>query len=280
MCNTLCKTKQQHVPLLRVHLPIYSPPILLLEPLTSYTTSYLIPLYFSRQKHTQRYTQLSVPALNMDDDDGFTLQSSRRRGATREPARGRGRESFLQEVPRYGGTDEDYDRAHYARYGHEEGMISEGHHHGSAQFPHGSDRQRLHTHYSNSTKPRVKAGNAYRNGVQAANRELGKMSAAERDYYRRHTGGLAPHQHEQLDPRAGDFRDSSLRNAENRRAFLESHPHGYHSRQDQDKHHNYTTNAYGDYEYARDRQQHHETHRSYSKVDSRRDQWGRPVPHR
>ena len=216
----------------------------------------------------------------MYDDDGFTVQSSRRRGATREPARGRGRESFLQEVPRYGGTDEDYDRAHYGRYGHEEGMISEGHHHGSAQFPHGSDRQKLHTHYSNSTKPREKARNAYRNGLGEANEEYQSMSRAEQQYYKEHTGGLPPHLHERLDPRAKDLRDKSLRNAENRRTFLDAHPHGYHSKQDQHRHHKFASDAYAEHEYASDRQAHHERYRSYSNVDSRRDQWGRPVSHR
>lgn len=78
------------------------------------------------------------------DDDGFAVHSRRRGYSIREPARDRDRATFLREVPKYAGTSEDFDRAHAKRYGREEGLGPDAkHHHGSYQFPHGSDRQKL-----------------------------------------------------------------------------------------------------------------------------------------
>lgn len=112
----------------------------------------------------------------------------------------------------YTGTDEDYERAHARRYGQEEGLGPNGkHHHGSARFPCGSERQVMHTKYSMSTKPRDMSRTAYEEELRAAEREVGRMGIQEQEYYRNHTGGLTPHQHERLDPRASKYRDNSFR---------------------------------------------------------------------
>ncbi|KAL9134099.1 MAG: hypothetical protein Q9175_004726 [Cornicularia normoerica] len=117
-------------------------------------------------------------------------------------------------------------------------------------------------------------------GLAAANDEYEYMDEEQQEYYNHNTGGLPPHQHERLDPRASEYRDKCYSNATNRENFLRAHPHGYHSMKDQEDHHKHARNAYGEFEYARDQQKHHEKHRSYSKADKRSDQWGRPVSHR
>lgn len=144
------------------------------------------------------------------DSDGFAVQG-RRRG-TREPTRDRDRDTFLRDVPKYAGTSENFDRAHAQRYGREEGLGRDGKHsHGSFKFPHGSDRQKLHTQYSASTKGRDTARNAYQMGLGAANEEVEGMDKEQGDYYRTNTGGLPPHQHERLDPRAREYMDKCYR---------------------------------------------------------------------
>lgn len=141
------------------------------------------------------------------DDDGFALYQRRRRVATREP----GRDSFLGEGLRYSGRDEDYQNAHGTLYGREERLGPDGAHHpGSAHFPHGSDREKLHTQYSKSTKPRNNARKAYEGGLAAAENEVRSMSRKAQEYYDEHTGGLAPHHHERLEPPARIYRDVSL----------------------------------------------------------------------
>ena len=112
----------------------------------------------------------------------------------------------------YTGTDKHFEEAHAQRYGREEGLGPNGkHHHGSARFPPGSERGVMHTQYSKSTGPRDTARRAYEEGLRAAQRELEKMGIQEQEYYRNHTGGLTPYQHERLDPRASDYRDHSYR---------------------------------------------------------------------
>ena len=139
-------------------------------------------------------------------DDGFTVQSRRRRAATREP----GLDSFKKEGLKYSGTDEGYCSNHARLYGREEGLGTDGKHHGSSRFPRGSDREKLHTEYSKSTKPRDDSRIAYEKGVIAAKNELRRMDRKSQQYYEEHTGGFAPHQHERLDPRAKLHRDNSL----------------------------------------------------------------------
>ena len=145
------------------------------------------------------------------DSDGFAVQG-RRRGGTREPTRDRDRDSFLRDVPKYAGTSENFDRAHAQRYGREEGLRPDGkHNHGSNRFPHGSDRQKLHTQYSASTNGRDVTRGAYEKGLKAAKNEYDDMDEEEQEYYHQNTGGLPPHQHERLDPRATEYRDKCYR---------------------------------------------------------------------
>ena len=146
------------------------------------------------------------------DSDGFAVQGRRRRGTTQRSGRDRDRETFNREVPKYSGTAEDFDRAHAQRYGREEGLGPDGkHHHGSYQFPHGSDRQKLHSRYSASTKARDGARSAYERGLATATQEYNMMEEEEQEYYTANTGGLAPHQHERLDPHAKQYRDKTLK---------------------------------------------------------------------
>lgn len=147
--------------------------------ITSFDLShyYFFSLSLPKQKHSQEYAQLKM------DDDGYAVQGRRRRGANREPARDRDRASFLREVPKYAGTPENFDRAHAQRYGREEGLGPDGkHNHGSYEFPHGSDRQRLHTQYSASTRARDVTRGAYREGLRAANEEYEYMDAEQQKY--------------------------------------------------------------------------------------------------
>lgn len=142
------------------------------------------------------------------DDDGFATHSRRRRGTIRD----RGGDYSLSRTPKYTGTDGYFEEAHAQRYGREEGLGPNGkHHHGSARFPPGSEREVMHTQYSKSTKPRDMSRMAYEEEVRAAERELKRMSIQEQQYYKKHTGGLTPLQHERLDPRASNYRDNSLR---------------------------------------------------------------------
>ena len=215
------------------------------------------------------------------DDDGFSVHSGKKRGATRGPSHRGALESFRTDISRYAGSEEDFDKAHARRYGREEDLDSDGKHKpGRRHFPPGSERQILYTRYDNSTDACNRTGQRYQDGVEAADQVLDRMTQEERRYYLENTGGYAPHQHEGLDLRAGQFRDSSLRNADHRKAMLKSHPHGYHSALEQQEHYDYAERAYGNYEYADERQRHHAKHRSYANVDTRRDKWGRPVSHR
>lgn len=142
------------------------------------------------------------------DDDGFATLSRRRRGTIRDRDGG----SSLSRTPRYTGTDEYFEEAHARRYGREEGLGPNGkHHHGSARFPRGSEREVMHTQYSRSTRPRDMSRTAYEDELSAAGREFKRMGIQEQQYYKKHTGGLTPLQHERLDPRASDFRDNSFR---------------------------------------------------------------------
>ena len=137
--------------------------------------------------------------------DAFAAQRSRQRGATPGSA-------FMQDVPRYAGTDEDYEKSHAQRYGREERLGPDGkHHHGSYQFPRGSDRQKMHTQYSKSTRPRDNSRTAYNNGLAAAERDVNRLDEEDREYYRDYTGGLPPYQHERLNPHAKAYRDDCLR---------------------------------------------------------------------
>ncbi len=149
--------------------------------------------------------------LNMDDD-GFVIQS-RRRGARRASTRDRDRDDapFLRDVPRFEGTSEEFNRAHARRYGAEEGLGPDGSHRHGYHFPHGSDRERLYTTYSASTMGRNTRRDAYQNGLTNAEEELQDMSMEEQEYYRQNTGGLPPHQHARLDPRAREWSDISYR---------------------------------------------------------------------
>ena len=78
-------------------------------------------------------------------------------------------------------------------------------------FPHGTSRQKLYTRYDASTDGSNKARRAYQKGLTAAEEEYGGMNEDEQDYYNENTGGLRPDQHEDLDPRAKEFRDKAGR---------------------------------------------------------------------
>lgn len=212
------------------------------------------------------------------DSDGFTVQGRRRGGATRESARERGSASFYRDNARYAGTVDEFSRDHARSYGHQEGLREDGSHSGPGLpgFPRGSERERLHDNYSRYTRPRDDARNGYNTSQRAAQREFDGMTTDEVDYYTEHTGGLRPDQHERLEPRAGRFADVTYKNATGREDFLKSHPHGYHTLADQNKHYGYAANAYDEYEIAKGHQEHHSTHRSY-KGDARRDKYGRPM---
>lgn len=146
------------------------------------------------------------------DDDGFTLHSRRRGRSYQEPGHDRGRANFQSEVPRYAGTSEEFEIAHFTRYGREEGLSSPGDHYNvSYQFPQGSDREKLYKHYHASTNKKKIARRAYENGFTAAKNEYQSMNEAEKRYYKNHTDGLTPEQHERLDPRAKDLRDKCER---------------------------------------------------------------------
>ena len=146
------------------------------------------------------------------DADGFAVQGRGRKVKNRETVRDRDRASFLREVPNYRGTPEDFERTHAARYGREEGLGPDGkHHHGSHQFPSGSDRKKLYDQYSASTRGRDTARNGYKDGLGAANNELRRMGKEQRQHYHDNTGGLPPHQHERLEPRARDLMERSYR---------------------------------------------------------------------
>ena len=146
------------------------------------------------------------------DADGFAVQGRRRGGTNRGNVRDRDQASFLRDVPKYAGTSKDFDSSHARRYGREEGLGPDGqHHHGSMQFPRGSERQKLHTQYSASTKARDNTRSGYENELRTANKELRSMGAEQRQYYRDNTGDLAPDQHERLDPRAQAYRDKCYR---------------------------------------------------------------------
>ena len=148
------------------------------------------------------------------DDDGFAIQRRRRgptRASTGDRVRDRDRESFLRDSPSFEGTDEEFSRAHARRYGAEEGLGPDGSHRHGEHFPHGSDRQRLHNQYTATTRGRNSRRDEYRNGLDAARRELGSMTREEQTYYRDNTGGLPPHQHARLDPRAQQWSDIAYR---------------------------------------------------------------------
>lgn len=111
----------------------------------------------------------------------------------------------------YAGTSEDFERAHTRRYGREEGLGPNGEHLHGPHFPRGSDRQKLHTQYNASTHGRDVARGAYQRGLTAAEDEYLDMGKHEKIYYEENTGGLPPHQHERLDPRAREYRDKCYR---------------------------------------------------------------------
>ena len=146
------------------------------------------------------------------DDDGFSLHRPKRRGTNREPAPDRGREEFRRNVQRYEGTSEDFDRVHARRYAKEEGLGPDGRHrHGQTHFPRGSERERLHTLYSASTKGKNTKRDAYLTEEKRAKSEFVAMEDEEQEYYTENSGGFTPRQHERLEPRARDWRDTSLK---------------------------------------------------------------------
>ena len=191
------------------------------------------------------------------------------------PIRDRDLASFQQDFQKYEGSRDAYDANHSRLYGKEEGLPHKKH-----EFPRGSDRQRRHEQYTASTKPKDRAKAVYEKDFAAARKDFDGMSEEEKAFYDQETGGLTPLQHERLDPRSRDYRDKSYSNATGRENFLKAHPYGYHSVEDQQKHHRYAKNAFTDYEHAKGRQELHERNRSYSNADSRKDQFGRPVASR
>lgn len=146
------------------------------------------------------------------DDDGFTVHSRRRRYPTREPAHDRSLADFQREVPKYAGTSEEFDTAHFQRYGREEGLPCPGDHSNvSLQFPQGSSRQEMYAKYHACTDAKRTARRAYARTYEAAKKEYWSLDKGERKYYADHTDGLTPEQHRRLDPRAKDWRDKAHR---------------------------------------------------------------------
>ena len=116
------------------------------------------------------------------------------------------------EVPKYTGTSEDFDKAHFKRYGREEGLWGPGNHDGvSLQFPQGSSRQEMYKKYHACTNGRKTARHTYQNSFTAAKVEFRSMDKNEKEYYETHTDGLTPEQHERLDPRAKEWKDKTYR---------------------------------------------------------------------
>lgn len=135
-----------------------------------------------------------------------------RRRAPQESGRDRDFASFHRDVAPYEGTSRDFDVAHHQRYGQEERMGPDGRHRKGPKptFPDDSDRHELWKSYDQSTNDRDKSREAYQTDLTNAYGEYRDMSADEQAYYRR-SGGLRPDQHERLDPRATQYRDSSYR---------------------------------------------------------------------
>jgi len=215
------------------------------------------------------------------DSYGFVQQGKKKGGRNRSPVRDRGLSSFEQANLRYQGTTEDYSRAHTSRYGREEHLPADGSHpRGSHNFPSGSTRRRDYDQYGASTNARDVARGAYQHHLGAVQEEYSALSNDQKSYYGKYTGGLPPDHHERLQPHAKQFKDNSYNNAANRENFLRQHPNGYHSMDDQHKHHRYAQGAYREYEYADGRQKLHDEYRSYANADPRRDRYGRPVADR
>lgn len=213
--------------------------------------------------------------------DGFTVQGRGRKGHNQEPVRDRDQASFLRQVPRYSGTSEEFTSAHSRLYRDEEKLRSDGSHPpGSHQFPPGSQRSKDYNQYSASTRARDVARRSYQSELSVAQEEFGDMEPDEQAYYEQNTGGLPPDRHERLDPRAQTYADKCYSNAYNRHNFLQAHPQGYHSKEDQQKHHGYAGEAYREYETASRQQRLHAEHRSFQNADTRVDKYGRRMSSR
>ena len=211
------------------------------------------------------------------DGDGYSTQGRRGKGRNKEPTRDRDLASFQREVERYAGTPQQFNEAHARHHGAEEGCGPDGSHPNGYRFPRGSVREHEWKEYSVNKEARDRARDGYDDGYHKAQNELDKMPEQQQNHYISTTGGLPPDQHERLGPRAKALKDLSYNSASKREAFLKAHPYGYHSAAKQQDHYDFVETAYGEYEHARDRQQHHERHQSQSKVDKRVDQWGRPM---
>ena len=188
--------------------------------------------------------------------------------------------TFERDCPRYEGTPEEFSGHHAKRYGHEEQLNPDGSHQlKTPKFPNSTTRDDQHKQYSQSTKARDKARNGYENGHRDAERDFKRMTVHEIDYYKAHTSGLVPDQHAALERRARELQDKAYNNATKREDFLQSHPHGYHSMQEQQQHRTWARDAYVEHERAKGLQSHHEEYQS-SKADARRDIYGRRVADR
>lgn len=215
------------------------------------------------------------------DSDGFTTKGGSKGGKNGEPVRNRDQASFLREVPGYSGTSEEFKKAHAQRYRNEEKFEADGSHQSGPQFfPPGSDRSIKHAQYNSSTNARDTTRREYDNGLLAAEREYGKLRPDEQSYYNANRGSLLPEQHEVLYPKAMKYADKSYSNGKHRENFLLAHPVGYHNMEEQQRHHDYASQAYGECDYASKQEKLHKDNRSSQKLDSREDRYGRPVPRR
>jgi len=211
-------------------------------------------------------------------DREFTVQG--RKKGTYNGNQDRSLASFNQACHPYEGTSQEFNRYHSNRYGHEEGLRPDGSHpQGTANFPNESTRSKQYNQYSQSTRARDNARGAYENGETKAQQELDLMPADERKYYDDHTSGYVPDQHGALERHARQFRDKAYNNATKREDFLKSHPYGYHSMEQQNRHHEFAREAYEEYESAKGLQSNHQGYRSYQ-ADERRDKYGRRVADR
>lgn len=203
----------------------------------------------------------------------FQVSGRRRKGNYKVSDRERDLLAFYRDVQPYAGSASDYEREHTQLYGRDERIGPDGRHPGPGKprFPKGSARETLHEQYSASTLGRNHKKDAYEKGLKRAQGEYDSFDYDEREYYGRYTGGLAPHHHERLTPKAEVFAEIAYNNATGRETFMQKYPVGYHSKCDHDRHYDWAEEPFDDYDYASGQLKLHETHRSFEVTDGRKD---------
>lgn len=136
----------------------------------------------------------------MRRDRAFGERGRRERGPDL-PNRTQDRESFRQRIPVPSGSEDDFARHHAELYGDEENLV-DGRHTGSAHFPRGSERARMHREYTRSNQPRDRTREAYNAVFNPASTEYEELDAEQTQYYDHTSGGMLPRHHEALLPLA------------------------------------------------------------------------------